>query len=83
MILNSSGTAECNQILKQMMYRGRKLKKRENLGEGERGKKKEKKKYGGAGALQPSLFIIKKFINTFKAIFNKYFLKTNQCYIVI
>jgi len=44
MILNSSGTAECNQILKQMMYRGRKLKKRENLGEGERGKKKEKKK---------------------------------------
>jgi len=43
MILNSSGTAGCDQILKQMMYRGKKLKRKESLGEGERGKEKEKK----------------------------------------
>jgi len=39
MILNSSGTAGCDQILKQMMYE-----RRESLGEGERGKEKEKKR---------------------------------------
>jgi len=44
MIINSSGTTGCDQILKQMMYRGRKLERRESLGEGERGKEKEKKK---------------------------------------
>jgi len=44
MILNSSGTAGCDQTLKQMMYGGRKLERRESLGEGERGKEKEKKK---------------------------------------
>jgi len=44
MILNSSGTAGCDQILKQMIYGERKLKRKESLGEGERGKEKEKKK---------------------------------------
>jgi len=44
MILNSSGTARCDQTLKQMMYGGRKLNRKERLGEGERGKEKEKKK---------------------------------------
>jgi len=28
MILNSSGTAGCDQILKQMMYRGRKVREK-------------------------------------------------------
>jgi len=44
MILNSSSTAACDQILKQIMYRGRKLERRKSLGEGEKGKEKEKKK---------------------------------------
>jgi len=44
MILNSLGTAGCDQILKQMMYGGRKLEKSESLGGGERRKEKEKKK---------------------------------------
>jgi len=59
MIPNSSGTVGCDQILKQMMYGGRKLEKRKSLGEGERGKERNRKrKYGGAGALQSQLFFL-------------------------
>jgi len=59
MILNSSGTTGCDQILKQMMYGGRKLEKRKSSGEGEREeKRKRKKKYGGAGALHINHFKI-------------------------
>jgi len=47
MILNFSDTPGCDQILKQMIYRGKKLKKRKSLKE-EVSEKKEKKKYGGA-----------------------------------
>jgi len=38
MILNSLGTAGCDQIIKQMMYEGRKLERKKSLGEGERGR---------------------------------------------
>jgi len=52
MILNSSDTAGCDQILKQMMYGGRKLKRKKSLGEREREKKRKKeKKYGDTGTL--------------------------------
>jgi len=44
MILNSSSTARCDQILKQMMYGGRKLERRKSLGERERKREREKKK---------------------------------------
>jgi len=44
MILNSSDTAGCDQILKQMIYGGRKLERKESFGEEEREKEKERKK---------------------------------------
>jgi len=43
MIINSSGTTGCDQILKQMMYRGRKLERRESLREREEKRKRRKK----------------------------------------
>jgi len=41
MIPNSLGTAGCDQILNQMMYGGRKIKKKEKLGKEREKRRKE------------------------------------------
>jgi len=49
MIPNSSGTAGCDQILKQMMYGGRKVREKGELGKGRERKEGENE---GAGPSQ-------------------------------